>query len=176
MQRYLVMTVIGADRPGLVEGLARTIADHGGNWLESRMGRLGGRFAGILRVSVETDAEVRLIQALQGNAPADLQIVVQTEEGTPPAGAVRVVRMEILGQDRPGIISQITAVLARHRVNVEELESECVSAPMSGEPMFQARARLGIPQGCDTGAVRRDLEKIASDLMVDMIFGKADRD
>jgi glycine cleavage system regulatory protein len=84
--------------------------------------------------------------------------------------------MEILGQDRPGIISQITAVLARHRVNVEELESECVSAPMSGEPMFQARARLGIPQGCDTGAVRRDLEKIASDLMVDMIFGKADRD
>jgi glycine cleavage system regulatory protein len=48
----LVLTVIGADRPGLVETLAQTIAEHGASWLESRMAHLAGHFVGLLRVSV----------------------------------------------------------------------------------------------------------------------------
>ena len=60
MQSRLVLTLIGKDRPGLVEALAATVAEHGGNWVESRMCRLGGEFAGVLRVEIsETDAEGR---------------------------------------------------------------------------------------------------------------------
>jgi glycine cleavage system regulatory protein len=173
MQRYLVMTVIGRDRPGLVEALSTAVASHGGNWLESRMGRLGGQFAGILRVAVEPAAEPALMKAFKAPGLQDLQITVQTEDVVASGEPPKVVLMEIVGQDRPGIVSQIFTILARHQVNVEELESECVSAPMSGEPLFQARAKLSLPAGCDMGAIRRDLEKIAADLMVDMIFGKA---
>ena len=54
METYLVLTVIGDDRPGLVEALAETIAAHEGNWLESRMSHLAGKFAGLLRVSVSS--------------------------------------------------------------------------------------------------------------------------
>ena len=57
MQRLLVMTVIGQDRPGLVESVAALVAENGGNWLESRMSRLGGHFAGILRVEVPGENE-----------------------------------------------------------------------------------------------------------------------
>ena len=48
----LVLTLIGSDRPGLVEAVAEVIAGHGGNWLESRMAHLAGKFAGILRVEI----------------------------------------------------------------------------------------------------------------------------
>jgi glycine cleavage system regulatory protein len=76
----------------------------------------------------------------------------------------------LVGHDRPGIVSQISGALARHMVNVEELDTECVSAPMSGEPLFQAKAKLRLPDGCDIPALRRDLERIAGDLMVDFIL------
>jgi len=51
----LVLTVIGPDRPGLVESLSQAIAQQEGNWLESRMARMAGQFAGILRVNIEEE-------------------------------------------------------------------------------------------------------------------------
>src|SRR5262245_19192913 len=68
MQRSLVMTVIGEDKPGLVESIATLVAGHGGNWLESRMSRLGGQFAGIVRVEVPADKEQPLANALKNLA------------------------------------------------------------------------------------------------------------
>ena len=53
MTTYLVLTIIGEDRPGIVESLAEIISDYSGNWLESSMSQLAGKFAGILRVSVK---------------------------------------------------------------------------------------------------------------------------
>ena len=55
MTNFLVLTVISDDKPGVVETLAKTITEHGGNWLECRMSHLAGKFAGILRVSVEIE-------------------------------------------------------------------------------------------------------------------------
>jgi predicted amino acid-binding ACT domain protein len=48
----MVLTIISKDRPGLVQTLAQVIADRSGNWIDSSMARLGGEFAGILRVNV----------------------------------------------------------------------------------------------------------------------------
>ena len=60
---HLVLTVIAKDQPGLVERLAQCVADHGGNWLESRMSRMAGQFAGILRVAVPAKAHAELVEA-----------------------------------------------------------------------------------------------------------------
>jgi glycine cleavage system regulatory protein len=76
--------------------------------------------------------------------------------------------LEIVGQDRPGIVSQIARVLASHGVNVEELQSECASAAMTGETLFKAQAKLRIPTGIDSVEIRRKLEKIAEDLIVEI--------
>src|SRR6266498_4366947 len=65
MQITLVMTVIGRDRPGLVDSLAGLVAQHGGNWLDSRMSRLGGQFAGILRVQIPVEREAPLVRSLK---------------------------------------------------------------------------------------------------------------
>jgi len=85
-----------------------------------------------------------------------------------PAAGTTV--LELIGQDRPGIVRQISRALAQHGVNVEELRTECASAPMSGETLFKAQARLYIPASCDSAALRRELERIAADLMVDLLL------
>jgi len=169
MQRALVMTVIGEDRPGLVESVAAIVADHGGNWLESRMSRLGGQFAGILRVEAPTEREPALRSALKQLESQGLTVVVQPDKASTPAPpTARLSSLDIIGHDRPGIVRQISRTLAQYGVNVEELETERASAPMSGEALFKAHARLSIPAACNTAALREDLETIAADLIVEI--------
>ena|SRR5436189_14024 len=177
MQRMLVMTVIGPDRPGLVDTVAGLVAEHEGNWLESRMSRLGGHFAGILRVEVPASKEAGLIEALKGLMSRGLTVVAHTDQTKASAPAGRLSVVEIVGQDRPGIVRQISHALAEYGVNVEELRTECASAAMSGETLFKARARLSIPESCNVEEIRRKLEKIAEDLIVDISFAdvKAER-
>ena len=171
MQQALVMTVIGPDRTGLVESVARTVAEHGGNWLESRMCRLGGEFAGILRVEIPAEKKSALLGAVQKLQSDGLQIVVRADQATMNANSGKQTQLEIIGADRPGIVREISSALARAGVNVEEFSSEISSAPMSGETLFKASARLQLPASCNLAALKNDLEKIAADLLVDVSFG-----
>jgi glycine cleavage system regulatory protein len=168
----LVMTIIGPDRTGLVESIARAVADHGGNWLESRMCRLGGEFAGILRIEIPAEKKSPLLAALEDLQEHGLQIVVRADQPAPVSAPGRQTKLEIVGSDRPGIVREITSVLARANVNVEEFFSEVSSAPMSGETLFKASARLQLPEHCNRAALKKDLEKIAADLQVDVSFAE----
>lgn len=136
------------------------------------MCRLGGEFAGILRVDVAAERRAALEAALRGLEARGLSVVVRPDECAPPAPGARLAAIELMGQDRPGIVRQITAALAAQGVNVEELSTECVSAPMSGETLFKAKARLLLSAACDEAALRRELEKCAADLLVDVSFAE----
>lgn len=168
MLSTLVMTVIGPDRPGLVELLAARVAEHGGNWLESRMCRLGGQFAGIVRVEIASEKSESLATALRTLETKGLRIVTQTESAGAAKSAGTLAVLQLVGQDRPGILHQISRILAAHTVNVEELTSERVSAPMDGTMLFQARASVLLPPTVSLSGLRTDLERIAADLMVDV--------
>ena len=170
MQRSLVMTVIGEDRPGLVESIASLVAGHGGNWLESRMSRLGGKFAGIVQVEVPAEKEQGLADALKNLSARGLNVVVHPDVPKRTAADRPVSVLEIIGHDRPGIVQQISRALANHGVNVEDLHTERASAAMSGEMLFKARAKLSIPESCNVAGLRKELEKIAADLIVDLTF------
>jgi glycine cleavage system regulatory protein len=163
----LVLTLIGLDRPGLVEAVAERVTSHGGNWLESRMAHLAGHFAGLLHVELPDDRLRGLEDALHELEVLGLRVVVHG--GTTRAEEVRrTLRLEATGHDRPGIVRDISQVLVRHRVNIAELTTDRLSAPMAGGPLFVARARLEVPGDIDTDRLRRDLETIAHDLMVDL--------
>jgi len=168
MARSLVLTVIGPDQPGLVEALSRTVDEHGGSWEESRMARLAGSFAGILEARVPDDRVSDLVSALEALGDRGLRVAVQDAPG---AGAVleyRVLQLELVGQDRPGIIREISAALAAVEVNVIELETGCSSAPMSGETLFNVAAVLHHPLERAVDELRETLEKIAGEMMVDI--------
>ena len=167
------MTVIGPDRPGLVESIAETVAAHEGNWVESRMANLGGQFAGILRVELPTEKQPALVNALRELEGRGLTVVVQPDQRAAGAAEKALMALEIVGHDRPGIVRQISRALAARGVNVEELSTECISAPMSGEILFKASAWLHVPDNCDRTQLRKELEKIAADLIVDITFEEA---
>ncbi|MBP7950884.1 MAG: ACT domain-containing protein [Verrucomicrobiales bacterium] len=163
----LVMTLIGTDRPGLVEMLSATVAAHGGNWLESRLAHLAGRFAGLVRIEAP-DENVAALKAALGDI-SELTVVV--ESGSLQQAVQAPVRLEVVGQDRPGIVRQLSQAIARNGFNVEELSSAVTSAPMSGEPIFTAKFLLHARDGADVERLRLEIEKIAADLMVETRLG-----
>lgn len=168
MATSLVLTLIGNDRPGLVEDLARAVSEHGGSWESSRMARLGGCFAGILEVQVPDEQAAELFKVLHGLEGRGLRIVVEDATGSPRAEECRALRLELVGQDRPGIIREISATLAAAGVNVVELSSQTRPAPMSGGTLFSASALLHHPLSESSAALRDDIEKLAEDLMVEI--------
>jgi glycine cleavage system regulatory protein len=170
MNHSLVLTLLGNDRPGLVESVATLVREHDGNWQESRMCRLGGQFAGIVQLTIPNTRYDAWTQAVESLQESGLKITLSEDSltATPTAGKSAV--FEIVGQDQSGIIQKITSALAKHQVNVDDLTSECSSAPWSGEPLFKARAEVRIPDSCQINQLRDDLEKIAADLMVDITF------
>jgi glycine cleavage system regulatory protein len=166
MRTSLVLTIIGEDRPGIVEQVSDQVLAAGGNWEESRMARLAGRFAGILRVSVEAGRADDLTARLKTFNPG-LSVVVE-RSGEPAERAFRTLRIELLGNDHPGIVRDISRVLAQQQINIEELETDVTSAPMTGETLFRARANLRIPPSVTLPSLRTRLEALAGELMVDL--------
>ncbi len=168
MSAWIVLTVIGPDRPGLVEALSQTVAEHDANWLESRMSHLAGQFAGLLRVSVPRARAAALSRALGSLESQGLRVVVQESIADELTAELRSLELDLIGQDRPGIIRDVSRALAQRGVNVEELVTCCTSAPMSGETLFQATARLRLPLDASLEELRATLERIANELMVDL--------
>ena len=161
----LILTVVGPDRPGLVRALAEAVAARSGSWLESRMARLAGQFAGIVLV----EAPNSLLDDLHALESQGLQITVQNATSGPAVatGNLRLA-LEVVGNDRPGIVRDISQVLAASGVNIEELTTGVVSGSFSGETLFRVMAVLRAPDMAAMNAVRAGLELLGNELMVDI--------
>lgn len=167
MKSYLVMTVLGNDRPGLVSSLADTVARHDGNWLESRMARLAGQFAGIVRIECPTETADALIAELQTPGNSGLTVLAVREHAHPPLPR-RTLAVDVVGNDRPGIVRELAAAIARTGGNIEELTTGLESAPMSGQPMFRAHGIISIPENMESAALTAAIESLGNDLTVDI--------
>ena len=167
MTTYLVLTAIGDDRPGLVESLSQVITENSGNWLESSMSQLAGKFAGILRVSVNDEDAELLIKRL--NELSDrLKLVIERVDRHESIEIPSTVKLNLVGNDRPGIIREISHELTKMAVNVAKLTTECVPAPMDGDTLFKAEAQLQVPQGLNLDRLQCELEQLADDLIVEI--------
>lgn len=168
----LVLTLIGPDHPGIVDSVSEAVAAHGGNWLESRMAHLGGKFAGVLLVEVAEEQAAALEDALDRLEVSGLQVIV--ERSAPGEEARRrAMEIDLLGLDRPGLVHEVSTLLAAHGINVEELSTDRPAAAHSGDRMFHARIRVIIPEAVDVAAVHQGLERLAGDLMVEISVADA---
>ena len=164
----LTLTLIGRDRPGVVRSLAARVTAAGGNWLESRMARLAGQFAGILLIELPEAEVERLVADLKLLEAEGLQAIVERGVGEERPAPQQTLTLELVGHDHPGIVRDITQALAGRRVNIEELTTRVVSASFSGERMFEAEARLRAPADVALPELREALEQLANELMVDL--------
>lgn len=162
-----LLTVQGKDKIGLVEALAAQVQQRRGNWLESRLCRLGGQFAGIVRVEFPTPPE-SLPDRVESLVCHWDPVADEAEVADAPTGTLA--RIDILAADRPGLVKQISHLLTQAGANVEEIESRVRSAPFSGEQMFEAHCRISLSPGSDRSKLARQLESLAEELMCDLTF------
>ncbi len=161
----LVLTAIGDDRAGLVSALAAVVTDHHGNWEQSQMAELAGKFAGIVLVTVPDPYVDQLVAALE---PLTGVLDVQAHRGAPEAQTGQRVTLELVGTDRSGIVHEISQILAVHGVSIEQLSTSTSYAPMAGGLLFEANAVIEIPSGLDRRELQSALETVANELMVDI--------
>lgn len=166
MKTSIVLTVIADDHPGIINTVSEVLYEHGGAWTESSMASLAGQFAGILLASVDSEAAEACVEELQGLESQGLHVIAQLGEAPAEQGTTREYVLDLVGNDRRGIVHDITTVLARHDVNVQQLETVVEGVPMGGGEVFKATARLFVPQDTDIDALEGELEAIANELMV----------
>ena len=161
----IILTVIGSDRPGLTEALAGAVLAAGGNWLESRLSRLGGKYVGSVLVELPDDAVEALRSGVAHVDAAGLKVEIVVAGDAAPTGT----RMDfsLVGQDRAGIVLEVSAVLTRLGVNIEELETGTEDEAWSGNRLFRAEAQLLLPPKVAADDVQAALEAISGEIMVD---------
>ena len=167
MKTYLVLTIIGEDKPGIVGSLAKVIAGHSGSWLESSMSQLAGKFAGILRVSVDGNQSEALVNSLKSLSD-ELRLIIEKVSYEQNDAKHKIIELSLLGNDRPGIIKEISKTVTELSVNFEQLNTECMPAPMAGDILFKASASLKVPDGLSIDVLQQALENLADDLIVEI--------
>jgi glycine cleavage system regulatory protein len=172
MNLKVILTVVGSDRPGLTQAIAEAVHAGGGNWLESHLSRLGGRYVGSVLVELpkhrlgELEDAARRIDAIGLKLELVEVTDVNEREGEP-------VGLDIVGQDRPGIVREVTAVLAALDVNIEELATTIEASAWSGAPLFRAKVKMRVPATVSARSVREALEGISGEIMVDFTIEPA---
>jgi glycine cleavage system regulatory protein len=164
------MTLVGNDRPGIVEAVSELIVQHQGDWVDSRMANLSGKFAGILHADIP-DAQYQAFCDAVDAGIDGLEITLETIGSvTAPVGQCYI--LELVGQNQPGIIHQISSTIADNGATIEELSSEISDASMSGEKLFKASIKLCLPPGQDIEDLGEVLEELANELIVDIELGE----
>ena len=163
----LILTVVGSDRPGLVAAVADIVDEHGGNWENSQLAELAGAFAGVIQVSVPDGSRADLTAALR---ELDGLLTVTVHAGTDAADSVgaRPITLQILGNDRPGIVREVSAVLRAHELSIDTMTTETRDAAMAGGRLFEASVVAEVPESVDLDALRADLERLTTELQVDI--------
>ena len=165
--KKLVITFISDDRPGLVEKLSQIVQEHDGNWLESKMAQLSGKFTGIVEISLPEKQVSVLTQQLKALSSEGISLLAEAVVSEPAGGILNSGEVNILGLDRPGIVNEISTALAALNINVEEFHSLVEAAPMSGQPLFKAELAIGIPAAVNLEELGEKLDAISQSLDIE---------
>lgn len=168
----LVVSIVGADRQGIVSSLAERAQRFGANWAASRMTRLAGEFAGMVHLEVPREKADALATSLRDLASSGLQVVVARSDGTNLASSLRVVELELVGEDRLGIVSNLTKLLAGRGVSIESIHTDIVRSGVSGKQTFKVAAHLLVPAAVSVEALQQEVGSLAREMMLDIALGE----
>jgi methionyl-tRNA formyltransferase len=169
----LVATVMGPDRPGIVSLLSERAQGFGANWAGSRIATLAGQFAGLVHFEVPPQNAEPLAAALSGLQPSGVYVAIAKQEQIPVPAGRRVVKLELVGHDRPGIVRDLSGSLASRRVSIEDLHTEIVSGATPAEQLFRVKALLVVPESVPNDELRRALEPLMKEMTVDIALGES---
>lgn len=165
----IILSVAGSDRPGLTQSLAEAVLASGGNWLESHLSRLGGTYVGSVLVSLDPANLPTLESRIHAVDATGLRVSI-VPAGDEPDSQGQPLWIELVGQDRPGIVREVATVLSGLGVNIEELSTDTENSAWSGELLFRMNALVVVPPQTSADEVQTALEAISGEIMVDFTF------
>ena len=168
MSTSLVLNISAHDRPGIMSKLSDTISENGGNWLESRMARLAGQFAGIVQLECDKNQVSPLSTELKALESEGIHVHILGEGDLSDYPYTRCIKIDIYGNDRLGIVSQLTQAISHSGANIEELNTSIESAAMTGHPIFHASGTVCLPDSTDTESLIQAIESLSDDLNVEV--------
>ena len=164
----LIVTLVGPDRHGIVSQLSERAQRFGANWAASRLTRLAGEFAGTVHLEVPNEHVDALVAALRDLSSSGLQVVVARSTGASVPATLRAVELELVGEDRIGIVSMLTSILAERGISIENLHTEILRSGISGKQTFKIGAHLLLPATLSVDALRQELGALAHDMTLDI--------
>ncbi len=168
MAKHIILSVISNDKPGVIKSISKAVKQNGGNWLESQLSQLAGKFAGVIKVSVADENLAQMHQALQSLREQGIKIYIEELENQAPSVEARKAHFTAVGPDRPGIVMEISDALANYNINILDLNTQCTSMPYSGEPLFEAQGEVSVPLSTPLEDVYDQLCAIADQLAIDI--------
>jgi glycine cleavage system regulatory protein len=168
----LVVTVMGPDRPGIVSALSDRAQRFGASWAASRLANLAGEFAGMVHFEVPRENADALATALKGLESSGLRLVIAKSDGAGAPPGLRGVDLELVGEDRLGIVSKLTRILAESGISIEHIHTEIAGGKGPGKPTFKVLAHLLVPKALSSEALRGRLEGLANEMMLDIALGE----
>lgn len=165
----VILSVAGSDRPGLTQALADAVLAARGNWLESHLSRLAGTYVGSVLVALDPADLPRLEERILAVDASGLRVSI-VPAGDSPAASGTPLWVELVGQDRPGIVREVTTVLSALGANIESFTTATENSAHSGEMLFRMNALVTIPGGKSADEIQTALEAISGEIMVDFTF------
>lgn len=161
----IIFTLVGSDKPGLISDLAKTVYEMGGNWLGSNFSHMAGHFAGFVQVDLPLEKHQALIERLSQHPDLKIHLLPGM---TAHQEEQQSVIIDIMGNDKTGIVQELTQILSQFNLNIVKFDSCLETAPNWGGELFKARAIITVAADFDLETLRDKLESVANDLMVDI--------
>lgn len=168
----LVVSINGTDRHGIVRSLAERAQRYNANWTNSRMTRVAGHFAGMVHLEVPRENADALENALRGLESSGLQVIIARSDSAKVSDAVKPFELELVGEDRVGIVSRLTTLLADRGVSIEQIHTEIIGGAQAGKQTFKVGAQLLVPAKLSVEDLKRELAPLAQEMVVDIALGE----
>jgi len=168
MTTKLVISALGADRPGIVDELSQIIGTHSLNIEDSRMTVLGGEFAVLLLISGE-QSSLDALQTQAHDIEQKLQMRLLIKTTTVPTHSEDTIpyAVEVAALDHPGIVNNISSFFSSRSINIVDMHTESYSAPHTGSPMFALHMTIGISADTNIAQLRDAFMQTCDELNLD---------
>ena len=174
MSQLIVISAIGSDHTGVVQGLTKAVLDCGGNIEESRMTTLGSEFAMLLLVSGNWHLRSKLDSELEKLGKAeDLQITVKETDAKPAAVDRMPYLVDVLALDHEGIVFNLADFFAARNIEIADVATHSYAAAHTGAPMFSVQMSVNVPSDVHIAQLRDEFHDLCETLNLDAVFDAA---
>lgn len=171
-RRSVVMSALGADRPGLVAQLSRYVAERGGNIEDSRMAALGGLFGLMVEITGTEEVLERVAREVNElERSSGLRAVVQTPRehatregsGQPPRPSVGGMLLSIRASafDREGLLMDLSDAMRSTGGNIVALDTSTYEEVETGHVYFRMAMSVEVGDEEEARAIEQRLRRLA---------------